>query len=192
MKIGYSVEGSTDRGVIKGLRKRWCPEADLIEGLFRGSTQTSLRREYQKICDEFLLKDVDWMVFLTDANTRPWRDVQKGERDKFPPERLARAIHGIADRNIECWLCSDPDWLGKKLGCQPNMFRSNDPKQVFERSIGITRDDNKEDEIAAIVLAAPLKSWQLSNESFKDFFDQVWNSSKQSGCSIENVREDQQ
>jgi len=45
MKIGYSVEGSTDRAVIRGLRRRWCPEAELIEGKVRGSTRLSLRRE---------------------------------------------------------------------------------------------------------------------------------------------------
>ncbi len=32
MKIGYSVEGSTDRAFIDGLRKLWCPHAELEEG----------------------------------------------------------------------------------------------------------------------------------------------------------------
>lgn len=36
MSIGYSVEGATDRAFLKGLRRRWCPGAALIEGSFRG------------------------------------------------------------------------------------------------------------------------------------------------------------
>jgi hypothetical protein len=45
MKIGYSVEGSTDRAVLKGLQRRWCPSAELLEGRFRGTTGQSARRE---------------------------------------------------------------------------------------------------------------------------------------------------
>ena len=116
MRIGYSVEGSTDRALLKGLKERWCPRAELVEGSFRGRTGTSLRRQYQKICDAFSIKRVDIMVFLTDADKRGWHEVQKDDRAKFPPECLDRAIHGVADRNIECWLCAEPGWLGKRLG----------------------------------------------------------------------------
>jgi hypothetical protein len=192
MKIGYSVEGSTDRALIKGLKNRWCPDAELIEGRFRGSTHESLRREYQKICDEFQFRSVDWMVFLTDSNTRPWRDVQRDEREKFPPECQNRAIHGVADRNVESWLCADADWLGKRLSCDPNRFRCDDPKGPFEGAMEITRDDKREDEIALIVKDAPLGVWLANNKSFENFYDQVRDASQQSGCAIENVREHSQ
>jgi len=188
MKIGYSVEGSTDRGLISGLKNRWCPDAELVEGRFRGSTHTSLRREYQKICDEFQFKSVDWMVFLTDANMRLWRDVQREERGRFPEDCRTRAIHGVPDRNVESWLCADADWLGRRLGCHPDRFRCDDPKGAFEEAMGITRDDKKEDEISLTVREAPLKVW-LANQSFEDFYDQVRDASQQSGCTIENLRE---
>ena len=68
MRIGYSVQGTTDRALLEGLRRRWCPHAELLEGPFRGSTRASLRREYHKICQAFVAQSVEVMVFLTDAD----------------------------------------------------------------------------------------------------------------------------
>jgi len=188
MIIGYSVEGSTDRAVVRGLRDRWYPDAQLLEGRFCGSTHESLRREYRKICDEFVLKGVDVMVFLTDANEGEWREVQKNERATFPSGCLDKTIHGVADRNAECWLTAEPGWLGKRLGIEPQVFRCEDPKGVFENALGISRDDKKEKERAQLVVDAPLRSW-LANRSFEDFYQQVRHHSKQHGCTVENLRE---
>ena len=64
MKIGYSVEGSTDRAVIMGLKHRWCPKAERpIEGGFRGTSGLSRFRELPKICVELMSKGVDLIVF---------------------------------------------------------------------------------------------------------------------------------
>jgi len=52
MSIGYSVEGSTDRAFLEGLRRRWRPDAALIEGSFRGASGISLRRDIPRICQE--------------------------------------------------------------------------------------------------------------------------------------------
>jgi hypothetical protein len=126
------------------------------------------------------------MVFLTDANDRPWRDVQQDERDKFPPEWLPLTIHGVPDRNIECWLCAEPDWLGNQLGCGGGQFRVDDPKNAFESTMGISRDDRKEAEISSLVRDAPLWRW-LSKDSFEDFYGQVRRMSLQLDCTIENL-----
>ncbi|MBI1789849.1 MAG: hypothetical protein HYR60_20150 [Acidobacteria bacterium] len=189
MTIGYSVEGSTDRALLKGLHQRWCPEADLIEGRFRGSTGQSLRREYRKICDEFEARGVEVMVFLTDADAGEWREVQKNARSKFPSGQLTRAIHGVADRNVECWICANPEWLAKLLDeSNPEQFMCSDPKGVFERALRIDRDDRKEKEIAELTRLAPLGSW-LKNASFEDFYEQVRSHSLQRRCHVENLRE---
>ena len=45
MKIGYYVQGDTDEAVVWGLAKRWCPDAELAEGRFRGASKESFRRE---------------------------------------------------------------------------------------------------------------------------------------------------
>lgn len=188
MKIGYSVQGSTDRAFLEGLRQRWCPDAQMFEGYFRGMTGESLRREYRDICEEFVIKSVDVMVFLTDANGQGWREVQKNERSKFPPERLARAIHGVADRNMECWICAEPNYVAGKLQIQAQELQTPNPKGIFEAAMDISRNDRKEAEIADLVKGAPLNSW-LGNASFEDFYEQVRDISKQLGCEIENVRE---
>lgn len=188
MKIGYSVQGSTDRAFLMGLQERWCPDAEVVQGPFRGVTGYSLRREYTKICDEFAFKSVDVMVFLTDADDKEWRQVKKNERSCFPQERLALAIHGVADRNIECWLCADPDYIAQRLGIPAEEVRVADPKGRFESAIGIDRSDRKEGEITDLVKEAPLRSW-LRNPSFEDFYEQALKMSQLRGCKIENIRQ---
>lgn len=188
MIIGYSVQGSTDRAVIHGLAKRWCPKAVVLEGHFRGSTKESLRREYLRICEELEERSVDVIVFLTDADTESWQVVKKNELSKFPSQFLGKSIHGVADRNIEAWLCADADWMGKKLGVDPASLRCDDPKAAFEKAIHLDRDDHKEAEIAAIVAEAPLRNW-LNNKSFEDFYENARDVSQQRGCVVENLRE---
>ena len=34
MRIGYYVQGAMDESVVRGLAKRWCPDAELAEGRF--------------------------------------------------------------------------------------------------------------------------------------------------------------
>jgi len=188
MIMGYSVEGSTDRALLKGLRDRWCPQMEMVEGHFRGSTGESRRREISKICDEFAFKGVDVMVFTTDANDRPWREVKKEEQDRFPPARLSLAIVGVADRNVECWICRDAAYVAERLGVSADVLSVADPKSGFESAIGLSRDDRKEAEIAALVLTAPLERW-LDEPSFADFYEQLRDVSQRSGCAIENLRE---
>jgi hypothetical protein len=160
----------------------------LVPGRFRGSTGQSLRREFQRICDEFLLSGVDVMVFLTDADAANWREIQSNERAKLPQNRLHCLILGVSDRNVECWLCADADWLGRKLGVDSNLFRCEDPKAHFEQAMALNRDDRKEREIAELVRSAPLSNW-LANRSFADFYEQVRDLSQQRGCFVENLRD---
>jgi hypothetical protein len=188
MTIGYSVEGSTDRALLKGLHDRWCPHVDMVEGHFRGTSGTSRRREISKVCEEFVLKGVDAMVFTTDANDRPWREVKREEQGRFPPARLSLAVVGVADRNVECWICRDAAYVAERLGGIADAFSVADPKSAFEAAIGVTRDDRKEPEIATLVREAPLGRW-LNNPSFADFYEQLRDVSQRSGCVIENLRE---
>jgi hypothetical protein len=187
MKIGYCVEGSTDRATLRGLKERWCPKAELIEGHFRG-TQFK-RRDIPKTClDLVATKNVNLVIFLRDANEEKWREVLKADEDVCQPEYKPLAIFGVCDRNIECWLCADPDWIAKETGRQPNEFRVTDPKGIFEEAMRITGSDRKEQEIAMFVQRAHLRTW-LSNPSFKEFYERIWDKSKESGCKIENLQE---
>lgn len=188
MKIGYSVEGSTDRAFLTGLKQRWCPFVELIEGRFRGSTRTSLRREYAKIGRALHEKAADVMVFLTDADGEPWREVQREQQKRFPDEYANVAVLGVADRNVECWLCLDWEWLGSQTGSPPESFRTDDPKGPFESAVGVSRNDRKEDVIAGMVESAPLSRWVEQSVSFKDFYDQLRAQSLRLHCQIENLR----
>jgi hypothetical protein len=189
VKIGYSVEGSTDRAFIRGLRDRWCPGAELEEGFFRGSTGFSRRRECERICSQFVLSGVDVIVVLTDGNGSDWRQVKENERQSFPEDHLFQCVHGVPDRNIECWICADPVWLGSKLGVEPDSLRTQDPKGTFEAALKITRDEKQEGTIAKLVADAPLQMWLEQSRTFQDFYDRVRAISLLLGCEIENLRD---
>jgi len=188
MKIGYSVEGSTDRAIITGLRNRWCPNAELLEGKFRGQTRTSRHREIPKICQELSVKQADMIVFLTDSNVNPWREVKEGDAEKCPVQYQHLSVFGVCLRNSECWLAADPGYIAKCFGRNEPEFRVDDPKGIVESSFGVTCTEKQEAAIAEFVCGAPLHQW-MTNPSFEDFFDQLWQKSIERGCDIENLRE---
>lgn len=186
MKIGYSVEGSTDRAILAGLKNRWCPAAELVEGKFRGQTRTSRRREIPKICEELSEKKSDFIVFLTDANEGPWREVLRAEEERCPADYQHLAVFGICLRNSECWLSTDANYIANHFARNAAEFRVEDPKGIVEACFGVTRFDKKEDEIARFVSSAPLRHW-LQNPSFEDFYEKLRGKSRELGCQIQNL-----
>lgn len=189
MKIGYSAEGSTDRAMLKGLQRRWCPGAELVEGRFRGTSGQSQRREIPRTSLELAFKGADVIVFLRDANDEDWRQVLKADEARCRPEHQHLAVFGVCARNAESWLCCDPSWIAAQTGREPKEFIVDDPKTVFEKAIGVTGRERKEEEIASLVERAPLRNW-LTNPSFENFYKKLWEKSKQvPGCRLENLRE---
>jgi len=189
MTIGFSVEGSFDRALLKGLQQRWCPAAALLEGRFRGTTGQSARREIPNVCVELCAKGADLIVFLRDANLEDWRVVVRAEENRCRPEHRHLAIFGVCDRNVECWIAADPDWLAQETAHSPEEFRGHDPKDAVWAALGIVGRDRKETEIIALVQRAPLCNW-LNNASFADFYDKLWQKSKEHRCALENLREE--
>ena len=187
MKIGYSAEGSTDRALLEGLRRRWCPKAERVEGRFRGRSGLSQRREIPNTCIELTSKGVDLVLFLRDANDENWRDVLKADAARCRAEHEHLTIFGVCDRNVECWLCTDRDWIAIQTGRRSEDFNVDDPKGVLESALGITARGRKIEEIAGLVETAPLHKW-LGNRSFEDFYDKLWQKSKQLDCRVENLR----
>ena len=189
MSIGYAVEGSSDRALLEGLRRRWCPEARLIKGTFRGQTRESLRREIPKICLELDHKGAEAIVFLTDANNQDWKAVKKRESDLVPLDFQHVTLYGVAERNVECWLSADRDYLARKLGLSRESLDKPDPKGDIESALGITRDDKKGEEIAAIVQNAPLGNWLDRSPSFATFYEDAVRLGKQMEHPLPNERE---
>lgn len=185
MSIGYSVEGATDRAFLEGLRRRWCPDAVLIEGAFIGRSDTSLRRDIPRICQELGHKGAEVIVFLTDANDQDWRRVKQRESRYVPVEFHHRMLYGVPERNIECWLTVDREYAAKHLNVPPKALDVPDPKGVFERALGITSYDRKEEEIASFVRDAPIRNW-LESRSFETFYEDARVLGKQQGHPIPN------
>jgi len=98
------------------------------------------------------------------------------------------AIHGVADRNIECWICADPQYVAHALGVRVQELLVSDPKGRFESALGIGGGDLKENEITRLVRDAPLHAW-LQKPSFEDFYEQVRDVGQRRGCQIENLRD---
>ena len=189
MSIGYSVEGATDRAFLEGLRRRWLPDAVLIPGAFRGKSGVSLRRDIPHICQELNHKGANVLVFLTDADEQEWRQVRKRESGYVPAEFQHVTLYGVADRNIECWLAADRDYLARRLNVASKVLNVPDPKGVIEGALGITSYDRKEEETASIVHDAPLRNWLKRSPSFEAFYEDARVLSKQEGHSIPNERE---
>jgi hypothetical protein len=187
MKIGYSVEGSTDRALLEGLRQRWCPRAQFIEGHFRGTTGQSRKREIGQICIELNAKGVDCIILLTDSNDARWRDLLRQEEYRCRPQHQHITVFGVCLRNVECWLAADADYIANYFGRQRHEFAVDDPKGVVEAAFGVTSADKREDQIADFVRNAPLRHW-LCNESFEEFYDSLRQKSLELGCQLENLR----
>jgi hypothetical protein len=189
VSIGYSVEGATDRAFLEGLRRRWLPGAVLIEGAFRGKSDISLCRDVPRICLELDHKGAAAFVFLTDANKQDWRQVKQRESGHVPVEYQHRLLYGVADRNVECWLAADREYLAQRLDISPADLDVPDPKGVFERAMGISSYDRKEEEIASLVAEAPLRNWLTRSVSFEAFYEDARLLGKQQEYTIPNERE---
>jgi hypothetical protein len=189
MKIAYCVEGSADRAMLHGLRDRWCPQAELMEGHFRGKQLP--RSQIAKECKILVLKGADLIVFLRDANLENWREVLRVDEAKCPPEYRHRVIFGVCDRNAECWLAADPDHLAAHLGRLRQEFTGADPSPVIKAAFGLVgfNKELQEPSVSSFIVTAPLERW-LNNKSFGNFYDQLWQKSKELQCpNMENLRE---
>ena len=160
----------------------------LVEGAFRGTSGLSQRREIPKVCIELIAKGVELIVFLRDANNEDWREVLKAYEGGCRAEHQHLAIFGVCDRNVECWLCADADWLAKETQREAAAFRVDDPKSAFEQAMGITGSDKKEPEIAATGSAGTFEELALQSLLRGVLRTGSGTKSKERGCRIENLR----
>ena len=196
MKIGYYVQGDADEAVVKGLAKRWCPDAELVKGPFRGSTKVSLKRELH-IALSMDLKDdkgCNILVFLTDADKKRWQKVKQDEWDKIPEDCQHLTLFGVAEENIECWLAIDQEALACELECQEKDIPTENPSKsnFIKRRFGLTDRDTKQNAKARIcdyVAEASLRTWIKDSKSFEDFYEDARDLAVQNGCSFPNERE---
>lgn len=187
MRIAYCVEGSADRALLRGLRDRWCPRAELVEGRFRGSRLP--RSQIAKECRILTQLGADLIIFLRDANLEHWREVLSADEAKCPAEFRHRVVFGVCDRNAECWLASDAGHLAAARGRNQADFAVGDPSPAVKSAFGLVGFDKDQQEpaVAEYVATAPLRQW-LRNRSFEHFYEQVWQRSKEMGCELENLR----
>lgn len=190
MRIAYCVEGSADRALLRGLRDRWCPRVELVEGRFRGSRLP--RSQISRECRLLIQQGADLVIFLRDANLEDWREVLRADEAKCPAEFRHRVIFGVCDRNAECWLAADPDHLAAARAWEPAHFTVADPSPAVKSAFGFVGLEKEQQEpvVTEYVATAPLRH-RLRNRSFEHFYEQVWQRSKELGCELENLRSSQ-
>ncbi|MBP8955027.1 MAG: hypothetical protein KBI47_21735 [Armatimonadetes bacterium] len=182
MKIGYLVEGSTDRAIVMGLQRRLCPEAELVPGHFRGSLRgAGRRRELPQACRELNAKGVDVIVDINDANELAWHRRRDQEKSWIPPECRHLAIVGAPEPNINAWLIADPNHFQRetRVQCRP---KPPDPKPVTEQAFGVTGTEKQEDRIADFVAGADLARCEQEDNSFADFLGECRRVAARLGC----------
>ena len=193
MKIGYYVQGATDEAVVWGLATRWCPNAELAEGRFRGSTRASFRRELRNsLVDLINDKDCGLVVVLTDADANPWREVKKRESAKIPDDCKHLTVLGVADRNIECWLAVNRQALAGELECTVNDIPDGDPSDFIKQRFGLSNRDSRHSakkRVCDYVALAPLKSWIEGSDSFETFYREARQFALQAECAFPNELE---
>jgi len=194
MRIGFYVQGSADEAFVHGLARRWCPDAEIAKGVFRGSSRESFRREIAKaLWDLRDDKQCEVLVVLTDSDVNPWRDVKRREWARVPADCQHLCVFGVAERNIECWLAIDRVALARELGCTPDDIPDDDPSGFVKRRFGLgERDAEREtakQRVARFVAQAPLKSWIERSDSFEDFYQSIRALAAQTQCRIVNELE---
>ncbi len=192
MKIGYIVQGAADEAFIHGLAQRWCNDAELPRGKFRGESRETLRRELPKAVKDLAIHQFcDAIVVLTDSDTDDWKAVKKREWDLIPEVFRHMSVYGVAERNIECWLAINRRALANELGCQPDDIPSDNPSGFVKRKFGISNRGQLRDEaksqIKEFVASVDMKPWINDSRSFKSFYEDIRGlAQRKTQCSIPN------
>lgn len=194
MRIGYYVQGTTDEAFVRGLAQRWCPDADVAAGKFRGSSKESFRREIAKaLWDLRDDKRCDVLVVLTDSNLNPWREVKRREWNRVPVDCRHICVFGVAERNIECWLAINRHALAKELSCNPADIPNHDPSGFVKRRFGLGERDlargDAKTRVSRFVTHAPVKSWIEGSESFESFYKDARSLAARTNCDVPNELE---
>lgn len=193
MKLGYYVQGGMDEAVVQGLANRWCPDSELAEGRFRGSSGESFRREIRKsLIDLKDDKKCDFLVVLTDADTNRWRDVKRREWAKVPDDYRHLTLFGVADRNIECWLAIDRAALAHEIGCGVGEIPAGDPSGFIKRRFrlsGRNRAQDAQERVRDFVARVSLRPWIEGSDSFNDFYGDARRLAVRIGCPFPNELE---
>jgi hypothetical protein len=184
VKIGAIVEGATDTAFLSGLRDRWCPDAILENIEYRGSR--ARYRDYPKLCDVAEARGCDVLILLTDSNNAPYSVTRKQELSHMPSPSPVHVLVGVAARNIECWICAEPGYVGKESNQPFAKFNVQDPKNAFNEAFNISTFNQQKPLIAALVSKAPLRSWIKNSSSFRTFYNDVRQVSATLGCHIPN------
>ena len=196
MRIGYYVQGDADEAVVRGLARRWCPDAALAPGRFRGSSKESFKRELGKSLRDLVgHKACDVVVVLTDADVNPWRQVKRKETKRIPEDYRHATVFGVADRNIEWWLAIDRIALARELDCRVEEIPGDEPhlSGFVKRRFGLTARDTREaakERVCGYVLrASSLRPWIRESDSFAAFYGEARSWAAKNGCSLRNELE---
>lgn len=165
MRIATLGEDNMHDAVLRGLAKRWCPDAEVETGAFRHHGKGTRRRQLYAECDRLMRRGkCDCAAILLDADNDKWDHKVRNERSKLPPEYVDLTAIGAPERNIECWLVADLADFCATTGAdrqQIEQAKRDDPKGQVGAALKSAAGDRKHvnEYVTRFVKSAPIAKW---------------------------------
>jgi hypothetical protein len=187
VRVGFSAEDFGHEAFLEGMRRRWCPHAELVKGHTRGKTGLRRASELRKICEELRAKDADVIVLAVDANNESWIAVLDQQTARVPAEFQHCVIHAVAARNVECWLVLDRFRAAGAIGVEEAELDVEDPKRLVHHALGITTYDHKDKALSELAhtmrFSTVLTGGTEAAKSLKRFYEDARDLAQRNGCS---------
>ncbi len=190
-------QGENDIGFLEGLRDRLGCEAESVTYLLglprlRQRGHFTLKRDAARISEGH--PSADLIVRLTDGDADRPQDAYREELRRWPASVQSKLVCGVCDRDIEHWMCLDPDYAARRLCYSLGQL----PKERKERT-GFLKgridemrgSQSRKDYVARFVREAPKETvlrW-LANPAFRHFYDQCRDKAQQHDCVVANLRD---
>ncbi len=194
-------QGPNDIGLLTGLRDRLGCAADVRSSLndpaLRQRGVHLLRTNAKRIWVEAQRTGIHLVVRLTDSDGRPFQQILREERSRFPEPAQPFLVCGVCDPDVEHWLNLDTIYAAGRLNFDPQDLPSDRVgyssfiKHRIQLVSGGKRPEDYRDFIAQFVREAPdetMRRW-LKDQSFGDFYSECVRVAKlQQDCPIRDER----
>lgn len=190
-RIGVIYQDVNSRGFLEGLRDRLDCDAELIPPPAAiGKQRVMRRRDLKNAWSHFQKQNVDLVVRFTDADSVPWRDVQRKEVQRTPEDAKSLWVCGVAVENVEDWLALDPDYLASQINVlvsdlQDPSTRTGCVKSAINRQSTSTRSET----VRHIVRSLPtdvFRTWLQGCDSLRTFYADCRQAAARQNCETPN------
>jgi hypothetical protein len=196
VEVVLVAQGENDIGFLEGLRERLRCGANAIHYL-SGHPELRQRSHHTRTCDAKDIcerfRNADLIVRLTDGDANRPQDACREELERWPSHARPKLVCGVCDRDVEHWICLDPDYAARRLHFAPDQL----PKERKDRSGFIKHrideargSQARKDFVAGFVRdaqVATMRRW-LANPAFGTFYSECVRAAKLQDCEVNDER----